>query len=87
MSVLLTLLLDMISQPVAEYLRTTPLVRWQQEKLLLTLDDVESAARAKKLRFSKSDAINTEHYVVYAHDGRLLRRGTLAGVRFFIDRY
>jgi len=77
----------MIKESAADYLRTTPLVRWQQQKMLLTLDDVAAAARAKKLRFSKSDAINTDDYVVYALDGRLLRRGTLAGIRFFIDRY
>jgi hypothetical protein len=77
----------MPNQSVADYLRTTPLVQWQQQKLLLTLDDVAAAARAKKLRFAKSDAINTDDYVVYASDGRLLRRGTLSGIRFFIDRY
>lgn len=77
----------MTSQSVVDYLRTTPLVRWQQQKLLLTLDDVAAAARAKKLRFTKSDAINTDDYVVYSLDGRLLRRGTLAGIRFFIERY
>lgn len=77
----------MVSPEAAEYLRSTPLVQWQQKKMLLTLDQVDTLARSKNLRFGPSEAINSDDYVVQAVDGRLLRRGSLPAIRYFIEQY
>lgn len=77
----------MVTPEVADYLRSTTIVQWQQKKMLFSLDQVDTAARSKNLRFGPSEAVNSDDYVVHAVDGRLLRRGSLTAIRHFIEQY
>jgi len=72
---------------VRQYIRDTPLVQWQREKLHLDVADIIDWAHTRGLRLAPTIAINSSDYEVYTRAGKLLRRGSLSTVRHFIERY
>jgi len=76
----------MASEEATAFLRTTPIVQWQQKKLQLTLEEVHALAKAKGLRFERAEAVNSTDFELYAKDGSLVRRSNLSAIRFFIER-